>query len=442
LAGAISYRRRDDGSESGPQRDVRSWLAQVGVFTMVGVSIGVAAEGLPVGQAGAVAVGLLITASVCWGVALSERVRDLRVVVPTLVGLGLCGAVLDWLQSDGPGFVVGYMALAGLAIRAPKWIALMAGTPVVMAIAIADGHDSANPATAVLAVALGAGFLFGTSALIAFSRDAHARAEAMLAQESALREAHEQMAAMAERSRLARELHDVLAHCLSGLALQLEGARLLAIASTADTRLVGQITSARKLAQSGLLDARRALQTLRQDEIPGPARLPHLVAETASTLGIPVGFKVEGTPRALSSGASLTVYRVVQEALTNAAKHAGHGARVEVLLGWESDTLDVTVADHGGDGVDAGLLPSGFGLISMAERASLQGGRLEAGPSDDGYAVHLRLPLSPDEPDAPAAKEDLSSWRSRRSFPFGCWSRMTSGWYVTVFRYCFRCCPA
>src|SRR5439155_17244565 len=181
---------------------------------------------------------------------------------------------LDLLQEDGPGFVIGYMALSGLALRAPRWVALLAGAPVVFAVAVADARDSANPATAVLAVALGAGFLFGTSALIAVSRDAHARAEAMLAQEAALREAHEQMAAMAERSRLARELHDVLAHCLSGLALQLEGARLLAITTTADTRLVAQISSARKLAQGGLLDARRALQTLRQDDKPGPARLP------------------------------------------------------------------------------------------------------------------------------------------------------------------------
>lgn len=406
MTGAISYRRRRGRSGSRPRRDVRSWLAEVGVFTMVGVGIGVAAEGLPSGRAGAIAVGLLIAASTCWGVALSERVRDLRVVVPTLIVLGLCGAALDWLQSDGPGFVVGYMALAGLAIRAPKLIALIAGAPVLVAIAIADGHDSANPATAVLAVALGAGFLFGTSALIAFSRDAHARAEAMLAQESALNEAREQMAAMAERSRLARELHDVLAHYLSGLAVQLEGARLLAIATTADPKLVGQISSARKLAQSGLLDARRSLQTLRQDKIPGPARLPYLVTETASTLGIPVDLKVEGTPRALSPGANLTVYRVVQEALTNVAKHAGQGARVDVLLSWGRDILDVTVADHGGDGVTAGLVPSGFGLTSMAERASLHGGRLTAGPSDDGYTVHLRLPLIPDDPaDPPAAKE-------------------------------------
>src|SRR6266487_5214545 len=395
LAGAISYRRRRGRSGSGARRDVRSWLAQVGVFTMVGVGIGVAAEGLPTGRAGAVAVGLLIAASMCWGVALSERVRDLRVMVPTLVGLGLCGAALDWLQSDGPGFVVGYMALAGLAIRAPKWIALLAGTPVVMAIAIADARDSVNPATAVLAVALGAGFLFGTSALAAFSRDAHHRAEDQLAQEAAIRDVREQMAAMAERSRLARELHDVLAHCLSGLAVQLEAARMLAIATAAETRLVDQISSARRLAQSGMLDAQRALQTLRQDEIPGPARLPYLAAETASALGIPVTLQVAGTPQPLRPEVSLTVYRAVQEALTNVAKHAGRGAQVDVRLTWRAGSLEVSVVDRGGDGTDAGLVPGGFGLTSMAERASLHGGQLKAGPSEGGFMVQLRLPLSP-----------------------------------------------
>ncbi|HEV8280011.1 MAG TPA: hypothetical protein VGQ26_30580, partial [Streptosporangiaceae bacterium] len=190
------------------RRDVPSWLAQVGMFTMVGVGIGVAAEGLPAGMAGLATVALLIVASASWGVALSGRVRDLRVLVPTLVGLGLCGVALDLLQSDGPGFVVGYMALSGLALRAPRWLALLAGAPVVFAVAVADARDSANPATAVLAVALGAGFIFGTSALAAFSRDAHHRAEAQLAREAAIRDVREQMAAMAERSRLARELHD------------------------------------------------------------------------------------------------------------------------------------------------------------------------------------------------------------------------------------------
>jgi signal transduction histidine kinase len=88
----------------------------------------------------------------------------------------------------------------------------------------------------------------------------------------------------------------------------------------------------------------------------------------------------------------LIVYRVVQEALTNVAKHAGRGVRVTVRLVWASGGVEVSVTDSGGDGVDVGLPSSGFGLTSMAERAALKGGRLRAGHADGGFAVHLWLP--------------------------------------------------
>ena len=341
-------------------------------------------------------IGLFTIGAALLAVALSERIRNLRVVVPALVGVGLCGAALDWPYSDGPGFVAGYVALAGLAFRAPRRTAVLAGTVVVVAVTAAEAHESANPATSVLAVALGAGIFFTTSAFAAFSRDARHRAEHLLAQESAARDAREQAAALAERSRLARELHDVLAHSLAGLSMQLEGARMLAISTGAGDRLVDQITSAHRLAQTGMLNARRALEMLRGDEIPGPARLPGLISETASASGIPITFRVDGAQRPLGPEAGLTIYRTVQEALTNVAKHAGRGAQVTVLISWAADRVDVSVADSGGDGVDAGLLSNGFGLTSMAERAVLQGGRLDAGPSDGGFTVHLQLPIHPD----------------------------------------------
>lgn len=377
-------------------RPGRSWLIPVGVVIIFGgVGGGVLAEGLPAGPARVIMAGLLIGAAACWAIGLSERIRDLRVVVPALVGLGLCGAALDWPQTDGPGFVIGYVALAGLALRAPRLTALLAGAPILIAIAGSEAHDSENPASTVLAVVLGAGFLFVTSALAAFSRDAHHRAEALLAQEAAVREAREQTAMLAERSRLARELHDVLAHCLSCLSVQLEGARLVATATAADASLVDQITHAHRLARTGMLDARRALQALRGDETPGPAGIPQLVSETASALSIPITLRVEGTLRPLAPEAGLTAYRTVQEALTNVAKHAGGGAVVKVLLTWEPDSLDLLVSDSGGDGEKAELLSSGLGLTSMAERAALHGGHLQAGPSDGGFTVHLRLPLDP-----------------------------------------------
>src|SRR5712664_773238 len=114
----------------------------------------------------------------------------------------------------------------------------------------------------------------------------------------------------------------------------------------------------------GVLDARRALAILRQDEPPGPDSLPGLVSETAAALGIPIALEVDDVPGALDSDAGLMLYRVVQEALTNVAKHAGRGARVTVRLAWASGGVAVSIADQGGDGVDAGLPSGGFGLTS------------------------------------------------------------------------------
>jgi len=377
------------------------WIVPVGVIVVFGgVGGGLLAEGLPSGAfAQSIMVVLLIAAAGCLAVGLSERISDLRVVVPALAGLGLCGAGLDWPQSDGLGFVIGYVALAGLALRAPRRIALAAGAPILIALAAAEAHESDNPASTVLAVVLGTGFLFVTSSLAAFSRDAHSLAKAELAQEAAMREAREQAATLAERSRLARELHDVLAHCLSGLAVQLEGTRMTAAATGASAGLVEQITDAHRLARDGMADASRVLQALRGEQVPGPAAIPRLVSDTAAAMSLPITLDVEGAPRPMAPEAGLTAYRTVQEALTNVAKHAGRGATVTVQLSWAPDgldVLDVLVRDHGGDGRRANLPFSGFGLTSMAERAAQQGGYLRAGPAaEGGFAVHLRLPLDP-----------------------------------------------
>jgi len=374
-------------------RDIRWWLVPVAVITMAGIGVGLLASGLPAGAAGATTVVLLAVAAVLSAVALSERICDLRVVVPALVGVGLCGAGMEW-QSDGPGFVAGYVALAGLALRVPRRMALVAATPVVVAVAGAEAHESANPASTILAVLLGFGFLFITSAFAAISLDAHRQAEALLAQEAATGEARERAAALAERSRLARELHDVLAHSLAALSVQLEGTRLHAIASGAGASLVDQITSAHRLTRIGMLNARRVVAMLRGEQTPGPAGLPDLVAETARMSGIPITLQVEGAPQRMAAEAGLTLYRTVQEALTNVVKHAGRGAQVVVRLSWAPGGVEVSIVDSGGDGVGAGLPSSRFGLTSMAERAAQHGGRLDVGHSGAGFMIHLWLPLT------------------------------------------------
>jgi signal transduction histidine kinase len=407
------YRERHDGASAVmsvmssrlvaavTSRDIRTWLFPLAMITMIGVAAGILATGLPMGRAGAATVVMLVLAAALSVVALSKRVRDPRLVVPALVGVGLCGAGLDWQTEGAPGFIAGYVSLMGLALRTPRRVAIVAGIPVVAAIAAEETYLSANPATTILAVLSASGLLFITSAFAAISLDARQHAEMLLAQEAATGEARRRAAALAERSRLARDLHDVLAHSLSALAVQLEATRLTAISTGAGTKLVGQVASARKLTSIGMLEARRALQLLREGETPGPASLPGLVSETAVALGIPITLEVHGAPRPLSGDAGLTLYRVVQEALTNVAKHAGRGARVTVWLAWTADGVEASVVDSGGDGVDAGLPSSGCGLAGMAERAALIGGRLHAARSDGGFAVRLWLPAGPAVPAVP-----------------------------------------
>jgi signal transduction histidine kinase len=374
-------------------RETRSWLAPLLLIAITGVAGGVLAGGLPAGGAGPGIVGLLVVAAVLSVAGLSGRDSDLRIAVPALMGVGLCGAGLDWL-ADGSGYVVGYMAVVGLALRTPPRVAVLAGGPVVAAIAVEEALDAANPAATSLAVLSAFGFLFTISEFAAASVGARHQAEALLVQEAAAAEAREREAVLAERSRLARDLHDVLAHSLSVLAVQLEAARLTAITTAAGGDLVGQITHAHKLTCIGVLNARRAMAMLRDDELPGPASVPGLVSNTAAALGIPITLEVDGAPGALEADAGLMLYRVVQEALANVAKHAGRGARVAVRLTWADGGVEVSVLDSGGDGAGAGLPSGGFGLTSMAERAALKGGRLQAEHSDDGFSVRLWLPAS------------------------------------------------
>ena len=203
-------------------------------------------------------------------------------------------------------------------------------------------------------------------------------------------------AAEAERGRMARELHDVLAHSLSGLALQLEGARLLARDRGADPEVVGAIERAHGLAASGLGEARQAIAALRGETLPGPERLRDLADAFAADSRLACDVTTTGTPHELGSEARLALYRTAQEALTNIRRHST-ADQVEIALAYEPDGTRLLVADHGPGapvavGAGEATPGSGYGLAGMRERAELLGGRLEAGPTGDGFRVELWLP--------------------------------------------------
>jgi signal transduction histidine kinase len=360
-------------------------IAVVIVLTVVG--------GLPSSGGGRAAVVLLtVLATVLWLLMLGSDELKTPMLVGSLLGVGLAGAFLDLTRPDGPGCLLVFMSLSTMGLRLTRGTALIVGAPVLLAAGWAQAATSPHPVSAVLNIAVGAGFLVITSAYAAMNRDAHAHAALLLAQETATRQAREQAAGLAERARLARELHDVLAHCLSGLAVQLEGAKLLAEHTHADPRLVEQVGNAQRLVRDGIGSARATVETLRGDALPGPGQLPELVHQATRTTGRAVAYAVVGCVHPLAPESGLALYRTVQEALTNTAKYAGPGARAEVTLTWLPDAVRVDVVDSGGGCPDVEHHSGGLGLAGVAERAALAGGQLETGPTKDGWRVSLTLP--------------------------------------------------
>jgi signal transduction histidine kinase len=197
--------------------------------------------------------------------------------------------------------------------------------------------------------------------------------------------------AVEERLRIARELHDSLTHSISVVQVQAGVAAHLA-------RKRGEAVPPALLAiQEASTDATRELRAtlgvLRSDEADGSGlgRLPHLVARTRAA-GVPAQMVITGTPHPLPPDIDQAAYRIVQEALTNVARHAGP-ASAAVHLCYGSDVLSIQIEDDGTGTPHQPPVP-GLGLIGMRERVSSLGGRLSAGPrADGGFRVWAELPL-------------------------------------------------
>ncbi|MFF0751364.1 sensor histidine kinase [Streptomyces sp. NPDC004267] len=206
-----------------------------------------------------------------------------------------------------------------------------------------------------------------------------------------------------ERRRIARELHDIVAHHLTTMQLLAGGARanLDRSPETAREALVTLEGSGR----TALREMRHLLDVLRagdenDDEGEAVAPQPGIgdldrIVEDSRRAGLPTTLTTEGDPRTLPSSVALAVFRIVQEALTNARKHAGQGTKVDVRLTYEPHEVRVSVTDDGpfADHHRHATRTPGYGLLGMRERVALHGGTLHAGPGESGFTVRAGLPL-------------------------------------------------
>lgn len=210
------------------------------------------------------------------------------------------------------------------------------------------------------------------------------------------RDQQARMAAAAERARIARELHDVVAHNVSVIVVQADGAGYALDSDLEEARLA--VRNISKTGRAALAEMRRLVGVLRENEAagtdytpqPGLGQLEELVRDSA----VPARLRVGGVPVELPEGQQLAIYRIVQEALTNALKHGGPGVRASVEIDYNSSDLVVRVSDDG-RGAAAPSSPGGHGLIGMRERVGLYGGAVSAAPRQGGgYEVLARLPMA------------------------------------------------
>jgi signal transduction histidine kinase len=270
-------------------------------------------------------------------------------------------------------------AAAGLAISA---VLILAGGAALLAF-------TQHPGGAVIGVSFIPLLAFWLAGVLVRAR----RQAASLAERNDALQRQAEQAAAAERARIARELHDIVAHHLSVIVLQAAGARALGKPAGA---------ALEKIEHSGrqaLAETRRLLGVLRDPgedtglgPQPGISDLDAL-AGTVRAAGLPVNLAISGDPAAIPDAVDVSVYRIVQESLTNVLKHAGP-ARADVTVGCAEDAVTIEITDNGTGATGNQPPAGGHGLAGMRERAAMFGGEFCAGPRPrGGFTVRARLPV-------------------------------------------------
>lgn len=296
-------------------------------------------------------------------------------------------SILGALSSLPAGQLVATYTFAALSPPLHRWI-LGAGTAIGVTLSILIPGD---PPLAISLV----GVLFAVAYTMGTATRARGDRIAML-EERARRLAESEAAAAArERERVAREVHDILAHSMSLVIVQAEAGPV--VVRTDPDRAEQVFDTIAATARDALAQLRRTLGVLRDGgperaPLPDLEALPALISSTALA-GLRTNLSEYGRRRAIPADLAVTVYRVVQEALTNAVRHA-RATAATVSLNWDEAALNVVVSDDG-QGLGSSPRAGGQGLVGMRERVAAAGGELLAGPGEGGvgFRVAARLPL-------------------------------------------------
>jgi signal transduction histidine kinase len=300
----------------------------------------------------------------------------------------------------GPTVALFFLALSPGSTRAPRWLSIttVAGLLVVHAGAVGIADDEFPTVPLLFAVLVwGGAWVLGDR--VRLRRERIARLEEQLRRAEQETERERRLAAAEERTRIARDLHDSAGHAINVILVQAGAARLLSKQDPERSQVA--LETIEEVARETLGEIDHLVRVLRENELPaetGAAVEPPLglaafdtLAERHRSAGLTLSVREHGSRQPLPPGLDLAAYRILQEALTNAARHGDGSAEVDVTYGPGVLELLVTNPTTRGRTVRGG---EGHGIVGMRERASLIGGSLEAGAFDGGFRVRARLPWS------------------------------------------------
>ena len=338
-------------------------------------------------RAAAAAAGLVLTLSLAW------RRRAPLVVLGVAIATSVVANVVGVLDEATTPAIALVVAVYSVGAHTSGLRAAVGGLGAAALIAINVAEQFSLGDLLLIATILGGAWLAGRA--MRYRREREHVLELLTVDLEREREEKARAAVAEERVRIARELHDIVAHAISVIVLQARGGRRSLATDPGETREALDMIEA--TGSEALAEMRRLLGMLRRDDeeialAPQPSlRYLDALAAQVREAGLPVDLSVEGEPTELPPGVDLSAYRIVQEALTNALKHAGP-ATARVVVRYRENDLELEIADTGlGSGASDG---DGHGLAGMRERVSLYGGKIEAGPRHGGgFAVKARLPL-------------------------------------------------